>query len=55
MLLDVREELREEFLGSNQPVTEDASYGQIVGQGLGRAVMRRLPARDGRSFAERRG
>jgi hypothetical protein len=34
MLLDVYEELREELLGSNKPVTEDASYGQIVGQGL---------------------
>jgi len=52
MLLDVCEELREELLGSNEPVTEDASYSQIVGQGLaesghatapgqGRAIVRR--------------
>ena len=32
--LEVGEELSQQFLGPNQPVTKDAPHGQVVGQGL---------------------
>ena len=37
-ILDVGEELSEELLGSSKLVAEDATHGQVVGEGLAERV-----------------
>jgi hypothetical protein len=37
-ILDVGEELTEELLGSDKPVAEDTTHGQIVGKGLAKGA-----------------
>jgi hypothetical protein len=51
-ILDVSEELGEEFLGSYKLVAEGATYGQIVSKGLAEGV-HATPPGQGRAIVRR--